>query len=387
MKTADLFFLRLTYCGLIALATGIFTSIALAALGHILLLPGGIYFFAVWLRKKDFTVKKSIWAILAMTAVGLISVITNLDIIETPWKNAFKLKYFIIAFLTYFSFQYLKRDFLNDKKIAWALNVFIATATLATISGLIASYTGTHPLKLTPACHISRNCGFYGMYMTYGHNIAFFMVLLTGAILHRDIFKKWTQNWILNCAWAINFVGLATSYTRGAWISVLAAIPFFFFKQNKKKFALIFGLGFLLLGIGFLGLPKVRETFLTRQDSNSQRLAFFKTALKATSERPVWGYGYKNYEPHSKALKKKYDIPWSEHSGHAHNNYLEHLASTGIAGFIALLAFCLLWLKETYQRNEIIFPFVLAFLISGFTQYTFGDGENLFFLLGIFSLF
>ena len=383
----NIYGLKLTYFGVLALALGIFTSIALSALGHILLFPAGITFFCIWLKRRDFEVKKSVWAILAMSFACLISIVSNLDIIENPWKNIFKLKYFIIAFLSYFSFQYLKRDFLDDKKIAWALNLFIVTATLATLSGLVASYTGFHPIKLKPACHVSRNCGFYGMYMTYGHGIAFFMVLLTGAILHRDIFKKWTPNWALYTAWAINLVGLLTSYTRGAWISTLIAIPFFFFKKNKKMFSLICAISCLALGIGFASSQKIRDTFLKRETSNSQRLAFFSSALKAVYERPFWGYGYKNYEPHSKALKERYNIPWKNQSGHAHNNFLEHLAGTGIIGLIAFLFFCFFWLKETYQKNEIIFPFVVAFLVSGMTQYTFGDGENLFFILAIFSLF
>ena len=335
----DVYLLKLTYFGVLALALGIFTSIALSALGHILLFPAGITFFCVWLKRRDFEVKKSVWAILAMTLAGFISVIFNLDIIENPWKNIFKLKYFVVAFLSYFSFQYLKRDFLDDKKIACALNLFIATATLATLSGLVASYTGFHPIKWEPACHASRNCGFYGMYMTYGHGIAFFMVLLTGAILHRDIFKRWVPNWVLYTAWAINLVGLLTSYTRGAWISTLVAIPFFFFKKNKKMFCLIFVFSCLVLGAGFTGSQKIRNTFLKRETSNSQRLAFFSSALRAVYERPFWGYGYKNYEPHSKALKERYNIPWKNQSGHAHNNFLEHLASTGTIGLIAFLLF------------------------------------------------
>ncbi len=381
------FFLKLTYASLVVLALGIFTSVGVSALSHVLLFPSGIYFFSLWLKKRDFEVKKSVWALLLMAVICLLSVVFNTDIIERPLRHILKVKYFLIAFLSYFSFQYLKRDYLDKKKISWILNLFIIVTTIATISGVIASYTGFNFLKMKASCHEFRACGLYGMYMTYGYGIGFFMVLLTGAVIYREKLKEWISPWVLYSAWSINLVGLLLSYARGAWIGFLLAIPFFFFKRQKKAFILTGVVGFLAFGGVFIASQKVRDTVLKRQGSNEERLSFFQAAFKAASERPVLGYGYKNFELHSKVLKKRYNLTWQEKRGHAHNNYLEHLASTGVTGLLSLLIFCALWLKETYQENEMIFPFVLSFLISGMTQYTFGDGENVFFLLGIFSLF
>ena len=146
-------------------------------------------------------------------------------------------------------------------------------------------------------------------------------------------------------------------------------------------------MGFLLFGLAFIFSQKVQDTILKRQASNQIRLTFFKTALKAVSERPLFGFGFKNFEPHTKLIKKRYNMKYQNIPGHAHNNYLEHLASTGIIGFILMLCFCFRWIWETYRYQPLLFPFVMSFLVSGMTQYTFGDGENVFFILGIFSLF
>ena len=62
---------------------------------------------------------------------------------------------------------------------------------------------------------------------------------------------------------------------------------------------------------------------------------------------------------------------------------MEYLASTGLLGFMVLFLFHIFWFLETFKRNDLVSnitnPFVIAFFVSGQSQYTFGDGENLIF--------
>lgn len=381
----ELIFHRITYSALIILSLGIFTSVSFSALSHILLFPSGIYFFIKWLKNRDFEIKKSWWALLGVTVICWLSVISNWSDIETPLKNIFKTKYFIVALLSYFSFYYMKRDFLTDKKISWALNLFLIATTVATISGLVGVATGFNPLKMKDACHATRACGLYGMYMTYGYGISLFMILITGLLIKREKIVKWTPTWLLGSVWFINLLGLGMSLARGAWLGYFLAVPFLFLSTSKKKFFLTIAVGLGLVGTAYVSSEKVRDTFFNREASNHQRIAFYKTAWFAAKEKPLLGWGYKNFEKNVPALKVKYFQPWPEFGGHAHNNFLEHMASTGFLGMLALIIFCLLWLKEAYTI-PLVFSFILSFLISGMVQYTFGDGENLFLILSIFSL-
>ena len=200
------------------------------------------------------------------------------------------------------------------------------------------------------------------------------MVALIGVLLHR---KKLAGYFNLKIAWmalAINLWGLFLTYTRGAWIGLLFAIPFFFFKKSKKKFILtMLSMGLLLGGIIQLS-PNAKQRFVHSQGSNNLRMAFFETAYRAFQERPFWGWGYRNFEPNVIQLKKKHNILVApEMTGHAHNNFLEHLASTGIAGGMAFLLFCLFWMVDSYKRKdvigEIIFPVTISFMASGMVQY------------------
>ena len=140
--------------------------------------------------------------------------------------------------LSYFSFYYMKRDFLTDKKISWALNLFLIATTVATISGLIGVSIGFNPLKMKAACHETRACGLYGMYMTYGYGISLFMVLITGLLIKRKEIGKWTPTWLLASAWFINLIGLGMSLARGAWLGYFLTVPFLFLKTSKKNFFL-----------------------------------------------------------------------------------------------------------------------------------------------------
>lgn len=386
MTKQESFFHKLTFAALIVLAIGIFTSVSFSALSHILLLISGVYFTAKWLRIRDLPVKKSWYGLLAVAIICILSVFSNWSEIDNPIKNIIKVKYFVIALLSFFSFGYFKRDFLDHKKTALILRLFLIATTIATISGLIAVYTGFNPIKFKNACHETRACGLYGMYMTYGYGISLFMILMTGILFNKSFFNRWLPSWLIYSAFSINMIGLFLSYARGAWLGYILAVPFFFFKDNIKKFFTVVGSLALISVIIWLISPSVRNTFTQRMGSNNRRLAFYESSLSVLKDKPLLGYGYRNFEPNVKKIKKKYDIAYPNLGGHAHNNVLEHLASTGIIGAIALIVFFGLWLGEAYQKAW-LFSFVISFLISGMAQYTFGDGENLFLILSIFSLF
>jgi O-antigen ligase len=386
MTNQESFFHKLTFSALIVLAIGIFTSVSFSALSHVLLLISGVYFTTKWLKVKDLPVKKSWWALLSVAIVCIFSVISNWNEIDNPIKNIIKVKYFIVALLSYFSFGYFKRDFLNHKKTALILRLFLVATTIATISGLIALYTGFNPIKMKNACHDTRACGLYGMYMTYGYGISLFMVLITGMLFNKKMFNKWVPSWLIYAAFSINMIGLVLSYARGAWLGYFLAVPFYFFKDNTKKFFAVVGSVAVIVSIVWTVSPAVRDTFTKRMDSNNQRLAFYASALTVLKDKPLLGYGYRNFEPNVKKIKAKYDIAFPTFGSHAHNNVLEHLGSTGIIGAVLLVIFFGLWLGEAYQKGW-LFSFVISFLISGMVQYTFGDGENLFLILAVFSLF
>ncbi|MCY4524947.1 MAG: O-antigen ligase family protein, partial [Halobacteriovoraceae bacterium] len=299
--------------------------------------------------------------------------------------------YFILALFGVFAYRAVFHNYLNDKKKKYLLHLFFIITTLATLSGIVAVYTGFNFLKWREACHPDRACGLYGMYMTYGYGIGLFMVLLTGVLIYRRNFSRIISTKYILIIWMINFLGLFFSFCRGAWIGFIISIPFFFFKKNRKLFYMCFIIMGIIVPLSFFS-TKIQETFLkpNRIQSVQERFFLWQAALKAFQESPFLGKGYLNFEGQSTRIKKDYNIPSQKFSGHAHNNYMEFLASTGLIGFLMLFLFHIFWFLEMFKRDDLLAnitaPFVIAFFISGLFQYTFGDGENLFLIMAVWSL-
>lgn len=384
------------YVALFCLAAFTFTSISLTALFHILILIPGIYLAIKSYQNSKFE-KLSKSSILLLTVIiwSALSVFANWEIIQNPMHNLKKLKYLIIGLISVPTFRYffsLANEEVSQKRIKILLNTFIIATTLASLSGLIALMSGFNPLKFKTACHATRACGMYGMYMTYGYGIALVLTILSGFVLKRQLIQKILSIKILIPCFLINLIGFALSYARGAYIGYFCSIPFFFFKKNKKRFfTIVLSLTFIG-GLSFAFIPQIKEMLTSRGriESIMIRVSQYQAAIHAAKESPIFGLGYKNFEINSRGLKEKYDLDFKHFQGHGHSNFFEHLASTGFIGLILLTLFHLAWLVETYNRDDFIgfigFPFVINFTLSGQFQYTFGDGENLFLIMAMYAL-
>jgi O-antigen ligase len=320
--------------------------------------------------------------------VAVISILVNP--VENKIQNILRLKYFVIILLGISLFSKYKNQIFTPKMIRYYVNILCITTSIATVSGIIAMWTGFHYLRNKPSCHLDRVCGMYGMYMSYAYGIQFIVVVLAGIGIFYKKFKDFVNIKLLVIAFVINFIGLYMSYTRGAMVGFLLSIPFLFIRRNIKRFAII-SLGVILITMPIIYfVPKLNDTFLNRPGSNDQRLSLFQAAIKGFGESPIIGLGYKNFESQSRRIKYQYNLAHGNISGHAHNNFLEAMASTGMLGVLFFGLFIIFWFKESWSLTEglgdVSLSVVVAFFVSGMVQYTFGDGENLFVFLFLYLL-
>ena len=383
---------KLTWASLFVLALFLFTSFSLSAGHHIFIVFPGFYFLIKALQSSDFKFSKSSKALFVLWLVSFLSVIWHFNEYERPIKFMLNTKYLLFGFLAIPAFYYFFKDLKDKNKIRLLINVILFSTTLASASGLIGAFSGFNPLRLKAACHEYRTCGMYGMYMSYAYGIQFFVVLLAGLLYHRKKYAGYFNLKLVLIAFFINVAGLYFSYARGALVATMLAIPFYFYKKNKRLFLkLIVGV-LLAFAIGLTIFPRLRATFMSRDrmDSATIRFSYFQSALYAFTDNPLLGMGYKNFEPNVLKIKEKYKIIWWQYLGHAHNNFLEHLASTGIIGFIAIFLFHLYWWRELMAgegwSGTFGPPFMIVLLISGMVQYTLGDGETLFLIMPFYAL-
>jgi O-antigen ligase len=370
------------YGSLMVLSLGLLTSMTLLSLSHILMLIPALYF----INKADYkNFPKSAWALLAMILVIILSTVANQDIAINGFKPILKSKYFLFGFLSIAPIAWYLKNYYSDKKLAWLIYAISLATTFATIAGLIGLWSGYNPV-LMRAAYPGRNGGLFGMLMNYAHNLSFFLIIIFGFFLYKKRTQKFINTKFLIIVLIINLVGFYFTYTRGAWLGFLFGFSFFFFNGNKKKFITVLG-SLIVIGTAayFIAGHKV-----LRNNSNNERISQWKAAYYAVKERPVLGYGYLNFELHTTEIKKRYNIHNSDFQGHAHSNFFEMLGATGILGFIAFLAWVGMWFYETTRKDEGKYNTMLAclvcMLVGGATQSTIALGINLFFIMGLYSV-
>lgn len=378
--------LTLVLMSLWVLSLASFTSTSLLALSHIFIALPAFYFL---FKGSDRTMSRSMWMLLILSVIILLSVAFNADM-NRALRNAFKVKYFIFGLLSVFAFRefFKRKDALE--KMKWPFRLLLITTAVAAISGLIGLYTGYNPLRFAIASDKTRNSGLFGMLMTYAYGLSLYLVCLISFWYHRrDLLYRWVPAPWFALALLINLIGLYFTYTRGAYLGLLFTLPLILFKKHTKKSLIVMTVALILGALAFFTVPQVHKQF-TRKGSDAKRMAFFQSALVAGKERPLLGYGYRNFEPNVGEIKKRFGFAYPQMNGHAHNNFLEHLASTGVPGALAFLFFTIFWAWEMFKRQDIVgevgFAFVVSFTISGLFQYTFGDAANVFFIMGVYAL-
>ncbi|MCK5884157.1 MAG: O-antigen ligase family protein, partial [Bacteriovoracaceae bacterium] len=383
-----------TIISLFALASFVFTSLALSSLIHIFIFIPSLYFtYKAW-KEGQLDISGSRIALLLLVLFGVISVIAAPDI-ANKFKGIGKLKYFLIGVLGIYAYRSCLEDKLRSDKVRLILNIFMVSVSIATISGIIGLYTGHNPLRFRAATDEWRATGMYGMAITYGYGIQFACILFCGLLLYRKKIEKFINTKLLIFATVISLAGLYLSYTRGAMVGFLVAVPFLLYGKSKKLFfsALIMGMIVVALVVGAIVSGKGGNSRIFQaldSESNMIRISQYRAAWHGFKENPLTGLGYRNFEPHSVALKEKYGLGYLSFRGHAHNNFLEILAGTGIFGFVAVVAFVLFWFIETFRRKDIIGmvvpAFVVAFVVSGLFQNTMMDSENMYLIMSVYAL-
>ena len=128
-----------------------------------------------------------------------------------------------------------------------------------------------------------------------------------------------------------------------------------FFLINFKfslKLLLASALGFAVL---FAVMPGFREQ-LTRIESNQERANLLKLNLQIFKEYPLLGIGYGENLRRNREYwdRPEWNMPVDYITSHAHNQYVNVLATTGIFGLLFFLSFFLffVWKNISMLRQE-----------------------------------
>ena len=183
---------------------------------------------------------------------------------------------------------------------------------------------------------------------------------------------------------SISFFVIIILNTRGAFLGLFLAIliyvfSLFFIKKKESlktkflKISFLLATLFLSVSLSNLFLPFQSESkfvnrastisFDTKDGSVNQRLRYYRQALKSISNNPFLGIGVGNWKlksiEHDKNNIEQYIIPY-----HAHNDYLQVAAESGILAFvfyIIVFMVILLMLYNFYLKKKEDLFYVMLF--------------------------
>jgi O-antigen ligase len=380
-------FVNITSAAVFFLAAGIFTSVSILSGYQVLIVLPMVYFVYQAIKNKQFKLPVSAWFLLAFAVVAIVSLLINIDIVPKPSKNFGRVQYFFYGVAGIFAF----RDWIgkaSDKAKKVILSVFYLNVLIA--AGY-AFYTAKFVVANGRANGLTET-------MRYGYGSAMILVILLSAILNHDKIKSWFNPKVAAIFLIIGFYGMYLTYTRGALLGFLCALPFVMYFY-RPKLGLIFGgictLLVTCVGLYYLfGTTKFESRLLMNKsnDSDNIRMSQWKAAVIATQERPVLGWGLSNFHTQLKRIKYQYDLEAKEYDdAHSHNLFLEVASGTGLIGLFLFLGWIVSWAIEAYKAKglyrALIVPFGAVFVISSQFEVTF-DANNatmIFFLYALSS--
>lgn len=201
---------------------------------------------------------------------------------------------------------------------------------------------------------------FYNDHTAYGAAIALFIPVFAAFLLD----KHYNRTMKLFAGMVLFFliVGLLCSFSRAAWISVLAALVIAGLVFLKIKFRWIFLTGFIILAVFLyyqndilMKLEKNKQdssanlvehvqsiSNISSDASNLERINRWQSALKMFKERPVLGWGPGTYQfvyaPFQQTKDKTIISTNAGDKGTAHSEYIGPLSESGLLGMLSILA-------------------------------------------------
>ena len=186
-------------------------------------------------------------------------------------------------------------------------------------------------------------------------------------------------------------VGLICNKSRGAWLTDLIVVPiatFRYLKQNKKYLAIVMAVFFGIAGF-MAGSPQYVQrvksiTNTTTDRSNADRIWAWKSAGNMLRDYPITGVGLGRF-------RARYQTEYiyeqeSQKLSHAHNNFLQVGAESGITGLAGLLYFVGYYLYRSlrnYCKNKnpydiLVFTTVFGFIcLFGQIDYSLGSSTGM----------
>lgn len=270
----------------------------------------------------------------------------------------------------------------NINQLKYILAVFFIFTALISIVELVRYFIEYYQERDVPIYDLRIE--FYGYPITNGEIKMLILLLLAALIFTKEKFV-FNKIWLVMISIPV-FLSLFFTNSRNAFLGTFAGLIIIGFTKNKYFLAALIAVVILFLIFAPFALKERTLSIVDlNHPSNKSRIIMWETGLKIIKDYPVLGIGDTDIIKVYTHYKK---IEFHGEGSHLHNNFLQVMATIGIPGFVVWLALMIyLFIKQIkiYFKTKgspllntlalVSVTSMIAFQISGLTEWNFGDFE------------
>jgi len=310
-------------------------------------------------------------------AVCLLSVLSSVF-----WAQA--MYGFFTKTLEWFVIYFLVCEAIKEKRhVALVLGVFLFSAAAVLADGIWQFHVTGRDIFFNRLVTVGGVTGPFKHANSFGGYLTVVLPVIFSFLFFRKI-RRW-RLLIMLAVFVSLWVGVIT-FSRGAWIGIVAGLLLFLFLAQRKVFlTFLLALGVVLFSF-YLFSPVARGTiskFSTYEmtETSRQRLGLWQDSLRMIEDKPVFGHGLNSYMKIFQAYRREtYEFPT-----YAHNCYVQMAAEIGLAGLACFLGIMVTLFKQIFsnfvstisKKEDLSFLLlgylsgILAFLIHSFVDTNF----------------
>jgi O-antigen ligase len=370
---------RAAWLALLAFAASL--QVSIFAAGVLLTLTAILWLTLVIRNRERIEVPRMFWPLAAYGAVTMLSAFNAVDR-GVSLMDTKQLVLFAIIPIAY--------RLLPGRRSLTAVDVIITIGALEAIYGIIQ-------YAILNFDHLQRRVqGSLSHYMTYSG----VLMLVACAAAARLVFRKegthffgGSRTWTVLVMPAL-IVALALTFTRSAWVGLVAGVGVLIVLKDRRLFAaipLVVALTILVAPTGVTA--RMYSMFDVNDPSNKDRVAMLQSGVEIVRDHPLTGVG----PDMVKSVYKEYRQPWAVNdlNVHLHNVPVHIAAERGLPALLIWLGFIVylgrdLIRRVTTRRQPSLaaggLAAVAAMLAAGLFEYNFGDSEFLMLFLVLITL-
>jgi O-antigen ligase len=287
----------------------------------------------------------------------------------------------------------------NDAAHAGRLvRLLVLIATAVAVYGIVQHFTGIdlyrtlagREIEIKPYEHDATRfavIGFFPSYLTFAHSMMIPLGFALGALFAPT--PGLLPRTVGGVSALLIGVSLVLSTARGAWLAAAAMLVAVGLLVRWRVWLALVAVACAVAAALVLAVPGLRQEgrSIVNSVANAGRVQIYAANLELIRDHPLLGVGFGNYRH---AARTYYDRhPGADRRSHAHNTFLQIAAEAGALGLAAFCYLCgsilvggwRLLQRAARESQELWAPAagawlgVIAFLVGGLTQHTFGDSE------------